>query len=254
MTWSIIRRDLNVDYVLEGSVRKAGSKLRITAQLVNIGADASIWSEKYNATTDDVFEIQEQVARAIVSSLRVTLTPDERRELADHGIKHPRAYELYLRARAELQRYDAEGLGRALTDIDQALDLEGERILLLAARGDVLWQQYNLGLQTDPAQLKRVQAIAHRLQVIDRSSADADRLLAGLDIFEGQWEAAWRRLASVVANRQSDTVTSVIYVALSSFIGKAELARAHQLPLAPLFWSASLSARGFGPHLSVRPR
>ena len=111
-----IHRDLNVDYVLEGSVRKAGSKLRITAQLVNISADASIWSEKYNGTTDDVFEIQEQVARAIVSALRVTLTPAESRELADHGIKEPRAYELYLRARAEIQRYDAEGLGRALAE------------------------------------------------------------------------------------------------------------------------------------------
>jgi serine/threonine protein kinase len=220
-----IHRDLNVDYVLEGSVRRAGSKLRIMAQLVNISAETSIWSEKYNGTTDDVFEIQEQVARAIVAALRVTLTPDESRELADHGIRNPRAYELYLRARAELLRYDSEGLRRALTDIDQALELEGESPMLLAARGDALWQQYNLGLQTDPAQLQRVQAIAHRLQVIDRSSAEAERLLAGIDIFAGRWEAAWRRLASVVANRQTDTVTSVIYVAISAFVGKADLAR-----------------------------
>jgi TolB-like protein len=220
-----IRRDLNVHYVLEGSVRKAGSRLRITAQLIDVGADAPIWSGKYNGTTDDVFEIQEQVARAAVSALRVTVTPAESRELADHGLKEPRAYELYLRARAELQRYDGVGLGRALTDIDQALDLEGENALLLASRGDVLWQQYMLGLQTDPAQLQDVQAIAHRLQVIDSSSVHADRLLAGIDIFEGRWEAAWRRLASAVAIRQSDPVTSVIYVAISSLIGKAELAR-----------------------------
>jgi serine/threonine protein kinase len=220
-----IRRDLNVHYVLEGSVRKAGSRLRITAQLIDVGADAPIWSGKYNGTTDDVFEIQEQVARAVVSALRVTVTPAESRELADHGLKEPRAYELYLRARAELQRYDGVGLGRALTDIDQALDLEGENALLLASRGDVLWQQYMLGLQTDPAQLQRVEAIAHRIQVIDSSSVHADRLLAGIDIFEGRWEAAWRRLASAVAIRQSDPATSVIYVAISSLIGKAELAR-----------------------------
>jgi tetratricopeptide (TPR) repeat protein len=145
--------------------------------------------------------------------------------LADRGITDPRAYELYLRARAEVQRYDAEGLGRALTDIDQALELEGESVLLLAARADVLWQQYNLGFQTDPAQLQHVQAIAHRIQDIDASSADADRLLAGIDIFEGRWEAAWRRLASVVVNRPTDTVSSVNYVAISTFVGKAELAR-----------------------------
>ena len=220
-----IHRHLNVDYVLEGSVRKAGSKLRITAQLVNVSADASIWSETYNGTTDDVFEIQEQVARAIVSALRVTLTPDESSVLADHGVKNPRAYELYLRARAEVQRYDAEGLGRALSDIDRALELEGESVLLLAARADVLWQQYNLGFQTDPAQLQHVQAIAHRIQVIDASSADADRLLAGIDIFEGRWEAAWRRLASVVVSRPTDTVSAVMYVIISTFVGKAELAR-----------------------------
>jgi hypothetical protein len=165
------------------------------------------------------------------------LTPDESRELADHGIRETRAYELYLRARAEVQRYDAAGLGRALTDIDEALALEGENALLLALRGDVLWQQYNLGLQIDREHLQHVEAIAHRLQALDPWSVDADRLLAGIDIFEGRWEAAWRRLASVVENRPTDTFTSVIYVAISAFVGKAELARvitARMIDLDPL--------------------
>jgi hypothetical protein len=66
---------------------------------------------------------------------------------------------------------------------------------------------------------------------------DADRLLAGIDIFEGRWEAAWRRLASVVENRPTDTFASVIYVAISAFVGKAELARvitARMIDLDPL--------------------
>ena len=66
-----IARRLNVQYVLEGSVRKAGNSLRITAQLIDARSDAHIWAEKYSGTLDDVFDIQEKVSRAIVEALKL---------------------------------------------------------------------------------------------------------------------------------------------------------------------------------------
>ena len=69
------RKEVNVRYVLEGSVRKAGNNLRITAQLIDASTDAHLWSEKYTGTVDDVFDIQEKVSRSIVDALKVKLQP-----------------------------------------------------------------------------------------------------------------------------------------------------------------------------------
>jgi len=77
-----IAREVNVQYVLEGSVRKAGNSLRITAQLIDAQNDAHIWAEKYSGTLDDVFDIQEKVSRSIVETLKVVLTSEEKQKIA----------------------------------------------------------------------------------------------------------------------------------------------------------------------------
>ena len=103
-----IGRDLGVRYILEGSVRRAGNSLRITAQLIDAQSDAQLWAEKYNGTMDDVFDVQERVSRAIVDALDVTLSSEEDRHLADRPIQNVRAFELFLQARQELRRYNVE--------------------------------------------------------------------------------------------------------------------------------------------------
>src|SRR6185503_2018528 len=80
--WDLRRigRELNVRYALEGSVRRAGSALRITAQLIDVESDAHLWAEKYSGTVDDVFDLQEKLSRQIVEALQITLSPPEDRE------------------------------------------------------------------------------------------------------------------------------------------------------------------------------
>jgi adenylate cyclase len=97
-------RELGVRYVLEGGVRKAGDRLRITAQLIDARTDNHLWTEKFSGTMDDIFEVQERVSREIVNALNVTLTPDEDRRLADRPVRDARAYDLYLRARQTIRR------------------------------------------------------------------------------------------------------------------------------------------------------
>jgi TolB-like protein/Flp pilus assembly protein TadD len=99
-----IGQELNVRYVLEGSVRKAGNKLRITAQLIDASNDAHVWVEKFDGLLDDVFDIQEKVSHAIVDSLRIELTPQERARLVEKSIVNPAAHELYLVGRYHLNR------------------------------------------------------------------------------------------------------------------------------------------------------
>jgi eukaryotic-like serine/threonine-protein kinase len=118
-------RDLGVRYVLEGGVRKAGNRLRITAQLIDARTDSHLWTEKFSGTMDDIFEVQERVSRQIVNALNVTLTPDEDRRLADRRVRDARAYDLYLRARQTIRRYGPE-IDRGLAMVEEAIAIEGE--------------------------------------------------------------------------------------------------------------------------------
>lgn len=119
-----IGRELGVRYVLEGGVRKAGDQLRITAQLIDATLDEQIWGHRYSRTMDEVFEVQEQVAREIVSALDVTLTKDEDRRLSEHPIADVRAFEFYLQARQEIRRY-GPALERGMMLVRRAMEIEG---------------------------------------------------------------------------------------------------------------------------------
>ena len=92
-----IGRELKVRYLLEGSVRKAANKLRITAQLIDAADDVHVWAEKYNGSLADVFDIQERVSREIANALQIRLTPDDDRRVAERPIPDVRAFECYLR-------------------------------------------------------------------------------------------------------------------------------------------------------------
>jgi TolB-like protein len=129
-----IARDVNVRYVLEGSVRKAGDSLRITAQLIDAESDVHLWSGKYGGTLDDVFEIQEQVAQAIAQALELRLVRGEG-GTQDRAPGDARAYECYLRARQELGRPSEEGSRRAIALLEQGLALDSDSPLLLAMKG-----------------------------------------------------------------------------------------------------------------------
>jgi serine/threonine protein kinase/Flp pilus assembly protein TadD len=141
-----IARELGTRYVLTGGIRKAGPNLRVTAQLIDATADSSLWADKYSGTLDDVFDIQERLSRQIVEALRVRLTPDEDRRIAERPIADTRAYEFYLLARQQIWSFTKPSLERALQLIRQAQDLVGENELLLAAEGMIYWQHVNVGL------------------------------------------------------------------------------------------------------------
>ena len=95
---SEIAKEVNVQYVLEGSVRKAGNNLRITAQLIDSDKDVHLWAEKHSGTLDNVFDIQEKVSESIVNELRLKLSPQEKKQISERPIENIHAYEFYLKA------------------------------------------------------------------------------------------------------------------------------------------------------------
>jgi TolB-like protein len=232
-------RELNVQYVLEGSVRKAGDKLRITAQLVEAASDTQLWSEKYNGTMEDVFDIQERVARAIAVALRVKLTPEESREIALRPIADAGAYECYLRARAAVMNYTEAATRQGIADIERGLAIAGENVLLLSVHGELTWQLFNLGA-AGRAQLDEVFAIAQRIEALQPGSSHAHRLLALHAAHTGRLGEMADRLRRVVGADPSDTFALGLLTLCSGFLGRVETARplAARLvaldPLAPL--------------------
>jgi len=112
--------ELNVTYILEGSVRKAGDQVRITAQLIKAVDGFHLWSETFNRTLDDIFEIQDEIAKAVVDGLRINLlgTMPGVRKTA------PEVYSLYLQAVYLLNRQGAENIEKARVSLQQALDID----------------------------------------------------------------------------------------------------------------------------------
>jgi adenylate cyclase len=94
-----IARKLGVTYVLEGSVRKAGNRLRITAQLIEAATDSHLWAERYDRELDDIFALQDEISQAIVAALKVKLLPEEKKAIERRGTDNVDAYNLFLMAR-----------------------------------------------------------------------------------------------------------------------------------------------------------
>jgi len=94
-----IAREFGVSYVLEGSVRKAGGRVRITAQLIDGSSNNHIWAERYDRDLNDIFALQDEISQAIVKALKVKLLPEEKKAIAQRGTENVEAYNLYLMAR-----------------------------------------------------------------------------------------------------------------------------------------------------------
>jgi eukaryotic-like serine/threonine-protein kinase len=157
-----IARLLGTRYVLEGSVRRAGAALRITAQLIDGVTDAHLWSEKYSGTMDDVFAMQERISREIVDALAVQLSVEERRELEAHPVANLEAYQLYLQVSQALKEMTAASVVQARALLDRALALEGENDVLLGLYGVMELYAYSLGFDVNEDALRRGDAYATR--------------------------------------------------------------------------------------------
>jgi adenylate cyclase len=97
-----VARQLKASHVLEGSVRKAGSRVRITAQLIDGASGGHVWAERYDRDLDDIFAVQDQISEAIVAALKLKLLPEEKKAIEQRGTTNPEAYKLYLMARHSL--------------------------------------------------------------------------------------------------------------------------------------------------------
>src|SRR3989440_8621103 len=131
-----VGRKLKVQTVLEGSVRKAGNRLRVTAQLINVADGYHLWSERYDRQLEDVFAIQDEIAENIVRALRVVLGEDEKRALEKPRAENVKAYEYYLRGRQVQYQFRRTGIQFARRMFERAMEIDPRHALALAGAAD----------------------------------------------------------------------------------------------------------------------
>jgi len=156
-----VAAQLGAQYVLEGSIRRSGNRVRITAQLVEASTRHSVWAERYDRQMEDVFTIQEEIARSIAQALRITLTPQEEKIIARRPTENPLAYDFYLRGKNYTRRYYTE---YALQMYEQAIELDPNFALAHAGIAQVCGLTYELR-ERNP-------------QLIERGMAACDRAMA----------------------------------------------------------------------------
>ena len=132
--------ELGVRAVLEGSVRRAGERVRITAQLINAADGFQLWAERYDRTLQDVFAVQEEIASSIAQALRVAMSPAEVEALVQDRPSDVRAYDLYLKGREQYGKYTPESLTTALELFRQAIAIDADYALAWAGIADCLGQ------------------------------------------------------------------------------------------------------------------
>jgi non-specific serine/threonine protein kinase len=156
-----VGRELSTAYVLGGSLRRAGSRLRINAQLMDARTDFPLWSERYDREMKDVFEVQDEIARKIAEALRITLSPQEQAALAAKPTENLQAYDLYLRGKSHVRRVTRQDLEFALQMFEGAVALDADFALAYAGIANVC-AQYHYHYQRDEAWMERANAAARR--------------------------------------------------------------------------------------------
>jgi adenylate cyclase len=121
-----VGRELGVRHVLEGSVRKAGNRVRITAQLIDAASGGHLWAERYDRNLDDIFAVQDEVTREIVKALRVKLTGDEKARIGARATENLDAWDLFVRGRDLVSRHAREANFEARRLLSDAVALDGE--------------------------------------------------------------------------------------------------------------------------------
>ncbi len=150
-----VAQELGVAAVLEGSVRRAGDRVRITVQLVNATDGFQLWAERYDRTLEDVFAVQEEIAASIAKALAVALTPSEAAKIAQAKPDDVRAYDLYLKGRERYGHYTAASLAEALELFQQAIALDPGYARAWAGAADCYGQMVQWGGTLDRDELVR---------------------------------------------------------------------------------------------------
>ena len=186
-----IGRKLNVDKVLEGSVRKAGNRLRITAQLINVADGFHLWSERFDREMEDIFVIQDEITSAIVDNLKIKILGRAKQLLVKRHTDNQEAYSFYLKGRHFWNKMNPAAYANAIENFEHAIEKDPNYAAAYAGLADAYWWSSFWGNLPPRQTFPKAREAVHKAIEIDDTLGDAHASLASiLTIYDWDWENA----------------------------------------------------------------
>jgi serine/threonine protein kinase/Tfp pilus assembly protein PilF len=207
---------LGVEYILEGSVRKGGSKIRITAQLVDADTGFQVWAERYDRLVEDIFEIQMDVSEKIAQALRVSLTESEKQSLAKKPTDDLRAYDFYMRGSEFLLRKTSKNNEAAIQMFDHALSIDPGFSLAYLGLAEAYTYNY-MFYGGERLWLERIMQVNEKALSLDPDSIEAQFGIGVVYFLERRFAEATERLRKVVEIKE-DFYTAYYFLGIVSGI------------------------------------
>lgn len=188
---------LGVGTVLEGSVRRAGDRVRITAQLIEVATDSHLWSETYDRELKDVFAIQDDIARSIVAALEVTLTPRDRRALQYVATQDTKAYDYYLRGRRYFYEFTRRQFHNAIRMFKKAIEQDPNFALAYAGMADAYSLLYQWA-DSSEENIRKANEASIKAITLDPDSAEANSARGTALAISGKHDEAERAYENAI--------------------------------------------------------
>ncbi|HEY5900455.1 MAG TPA: adenylate/guanylate cyclase domain-containing protein [Burkholderiales bacterium] len=252
-----VAKELGVQYVVEGSVRKSGNRVRVTVQLIDGEADAHIWAERYDRELNDIFALQDEVTSAIVSTLPGRVAAAARDRAERKPTDNMAAYECVLAAKVLHHRSSREDNARAMQLIERAIELDANYAHAHAWKACIVGQMLTYGWTDAASGLRTIEEEVSRALALDDSDSDVHRILAALHLRQNQHDKAVYHQGRALSLNPNDDLIVVQQGELLTWLGQAEdgiewIRKAMRLnPFhPPRFWShlarALFMARRYG--------
>ncbi len=194
-----IARALNVEAIVEGSVLRAGSRVRITAQLIEARSDRHLWANSYERDLGDVLALQREVARAIAGEIRIQVTPQEQARLASGRAVHPKAYETYLQGRFHALKFTESEIRKALEYYQQAIAEDPTYAPAYSGLADAYNLLGMIGVAAPREVWPRAKEAARKARDLDDALSEAHVSLANVHAFhDRQWQEAEREIRRAI--------------------------------------------------------
>ena len=185
-----VAKDLGVRYVLEGSVRRAANRVRINAQLIDATTGFHLWAQRYDRDLEDIFDLQDEITRAIVGALEVHLTPREQAGIERRYTENLEAYDLFLQARERYWRRTREGVAQARTTLERAITLDPTFAAAHALLAEIYRSEWWFGWRDEEHALDRALELARKGVALDDSLPFAHMFLGWIHLWRKEHDQA----------------------------------------------------------------
>lgn len=235
-----IGRELDVNTILEGSVRKSGNQLRISVQLIDVKSGYHLWLQTYDRELKDVFLIQDEIASAIASALKTRLLREDDRYTEKKQTQNTQAYEFYLKGRFFCNKRSEEAMGKSISYFEQAIAADQDYALAYAGLADALLLQTWWGWNQKPAGYEKAKELALRALELDGSLAEAYATLGSISCYyDWKWEESRKMLKQSIQLNPSYATAHQYYAELLDILDENMEARAEidlAIELDPVFF------------------